>query len=76
MQEIVWNYGAGVAARKFFSPRNEKLLWYVKNENEYTFNLDDVRDPDVKYPNQKKGLLGIEWAVLRVIAAVACRRGL
>jgi len=54
VQEVVWNYGAGVAAKKFLSPRNEKLLWYVKNENDYTFNLDDIRDPDVKYPNQKK----------------------
>jgi adenine-specific DNA-methyltransferase len=53
-QEIVWNYGAGVAGRHFFSPRNEKFLWYVKDEDNYTFNLDDVRDPDVKYPNQKK----------------------
>lgn len=54
IQEIVWNYGAGVAGKKFFSPRNEKFLWYVKNSEEYIFNLDDVRDPDVKYPNQKK----------------------
>jgi adenine-specific DNA-methyltransferase len=54
VQEIVWNYGAGVAARASFSPRNEKFLWYVKNAEEYIFNLDDVRDPDVKYPNQKK----------------------
>jgi len=54
VQEIVWNYGAGVASRKSFSPRNEKFLWYVKNPTNYTFNLDDVRDPDVKYPNQKK----------------------
>jgi adenine-specific DNA-methyltransferase len=54
IQEIVWNYGAGVAGRNFYSPRNEKFLWYVKNENSYTFNLDDVRDPNVKYPNQKK----------------------
>jgi adenine-specific DNA-methyltransferase len=54
IQEIVWNYGAGVAGRKFLSPRNEKWLWYVKNEQQYTFNLDDIRDPDVKYPNQKK----------------------
>lgn len=54
IQEVVWNYGAGVACRKMFSPRNEKFLWYVKNENDYTFNLDDVRDPNVKYPNQKK----------------------
>lgn len=54
IQEIIWNYGAGVAGRKFFSPRNEKFLWYVKDANNYTFNLDDVRDPDVKYPHQKK----------------------
>lgn len=54
IQEVVWNYGAGVAGRKFFSPRNEKFLWYVKDEDNYVFNLDDVRDPDVKYPNQKK----------------------
>jgi adenine-specific DNA-methyltransferase len=54
VQEVVWNYGAGVAARRSFSPRNEKFLWYVKDEENYTFNLDDVRDPNVKYPNQKK----------------------
>ena len=54
MQEVVWNYGAGVASRHSLSPRNEKLLWYVKNAHSYTFNLDAIRDPDVKYPNQKK----------------------
>ena len=54
LQEVVWNYGAGVAARKVLSPRNEKLLWYVKNPAQYTFNLDAIRDPDVKYPYQKK----------------------
>lgn len=54
LQEIVWNYAAGVACRKRLSPRNEKFLWYVKNSDEYTFNLDDIRDPNVKYPKQKK----------------------
>lgn len=54
LQEIVWNYGAGVACRKMLSPRNEKWLWYVNNPDVYTFNLDPIRDPDVKYPNQKK----------------------
>jgi adenine-specific DNA-methyltransferase len=53
-QEIVWNYGAGVACKNYLSPRNEKILWYVKNQDEYTFNLDAIRDPDVKYPNSKK----------------------
>jgi adenine-specific DNA-methyltransferase len=54
MQEIVWNYGAGVASRYSLSPRNEKLLWFVKSRESYVFNLDDIRDPDVAYPNQKK----------------------
>ena len=54
VQEVVWHYGAGVSARKFLSPRNEKFLWYAKDPSGYTFNLDDIRDPDVKYPNQKK----------------------
>lgn len=54
IQEVVWNYGAGVAAKRMLSPRNEKFLWYVKALPEYTFNLDAIRDPNVKYPNQKK----------------------
>lgn len=53
-QEIVWNYGAGVATKKYLSPRNEKLMWYVKDQDNYCFNLDDIRDPNVLYPNQKK----------------------
>jgi adenine-specific DNA-methyltransferase len=54
LQEITWHYGAGVAAKRSFSPRNEKFLWYVKDKDRYTFNLDAVRDPNVKYPFQKK----------------------
>lgn len=54
IQEVIWNYGAGVAGKNFLSPRNEKLLWYVKNSEDYIFNLDDIRDKNVKYPNQKK----------------------
>jgi adenine-specific DNA-methyltransferase len=54
VQEVVWHYGAGVAARHAFSPRNEKFLWYVKDSDNYYFDLDAVRDPNVKYPNQFK----------------------
>lgn len=53
-QELIWHYGAGVAMRKYLSSRNEKVLWYVKDSKNYTFNLDSIRDPHVKYPNQKK----------------------
>lgn len=54
MQEVVWHYGAGVAAKRAFSPRNEKFLWFVRNEESYYFDLDSVRDPNIKYPNQFK----------------------
>lgn len=53
-QEIVWNYSAGVACKNYLSPRNEKILWYVKNKDNYVFNLDAIRDKNVKYPNSKK----------------------
>ena len=43
-QEIIWNYGAGVSCKKYLSPRNEKLLWCVKDSKKYTFNLDFIRD--------------------------------
>lgn len=53
-QEIVWNYSEGVACKNYLSPRNEKILWYVKDKENYTFNLDSIRDKNVKYPNSKK----------------------
>lgn len=53
-QEIVWNYSAGVACRNYLSPRNEKILWYVKDSENYTFNLDEIRDKNVKYPNSRR----------------------
>jgi adenine-specific DNA-methyltransferase len=53
-QEIVWNYSAGVACKNYLSPRNEKILWYVKDEKNYTFNLDSIRDKNVKYPNSRR----------------------
>ena len=53
-QEIIWNYSAGVACKNYLSPRNEKILWYVKNKDNYTFNLDAIRDKNVKYPNSKR----------------------
>ena len=36
LQEVVWNYGAGVATKSIFSPRNEKFLWLVKSADHYT----------------------------------------
>ena len=54
MQEVVWYYRAGVACRRRFSPRNEKLLWLVKDPHNYVFDLDAVRSSDVRYPAQRR----------------------
>lgn len=63
LQEIIWHYGAGVAARKSLSPRNEKILWYVRDSEDYVFELDSIRDPNVKYPRQfKNGKLKVNPA--------------
>jgi adenine-specific DNA-methyltransferase len=32
----------------------EKILWYVKDSKNYVFNLDAIRDKNVKYPNSKR----------------------
>lgn len=52
LQEVVWRYENGVASRRRLSPRNEKLLWLVRDPRAYHFDLDSIRDPDVRYPNQ------------------------
>ncbi len=54
VQEVVWHYGAGVAAKRAYSPRNEKFLWYSRDPENFYFDLDAVRDPNIKYPNQFK----------------------
>jgi adenine-specific DNA-methyltransferase len=53
-QERVWNYSAGGACKSCLSPRNEKVLWYVRDSKNYVFNLNHIRDKNVKYPNSKR----------------------
>jgi DNA modification methylase len=48
---IIWHFGHGLHANKRFSGRYETLLWFTK-EDDYVFNLDDVRIPS-KYPNKR-----------------------
>lgn len=48
---IIWHFGHGLHSSKRFSGRYETILWFTK-EDQYTFNLDDVRVPS-KYPGKK-----------------------
>jgi adenine-specific DNA-methyltransferase len=54
VQEVVWRYENGVACRRRLSPRNEKLLWLVRDASSYRFELDAIRDPNIRYPNSRR----------------------
>lgn len=47
---IIWAFNHGLHCKKRFSGRYETILWFTKEDN-YTFNLDDVRVP-AKYPGK------------------------
>lgn len=46
---IVWNFDWGGSTNKRFAPRYEFVFWFVKDKNNYTFNLDDVKVPALNY---------------------------
>jgi adenine-specific DNA-methyltransferase len=81
VQEVVWRYENGVACRRRLSPRNEKLLWLVRDPDSYCFNLDPIRDRAIRYPNSRRnGRLrynpagknpGDVWHIPKVIAGRA-----
>jgi adenine-specific DNA-methyltransferase len=44
IQEVVWRYSGGMAAKHRFSPRSERWQWWVKNPKRYHFDLDAIRE--------------------------------
>lgn len=55
---IIWNFDWGGSTSKRFAPRYEYVFWFVKNKNDYTFNLNDVKVPALNYrPDRYKSLL-------------------
>jgi DNA modification methylase len=48
---IIWHFNFGLHAQTRFSGRYETLLWFTKSDN-YTFNLDPVREPQL-YPGKR-----------------------
>lgn len=40
---IIWKFGAGFHSNKRLSGRYEVILWFVLDNNNYTFNLDPIR---------------------------------
>lgn len=48
---IVWHFNFGLHSARRLSGRYETLLWFTKSDN-YTFNLDDIRIPQL-YPGKR-----------------------
>lgn len=49
---IIWYFGHGLHERVRFSGRHETILWFTRDTENYTFNLDPVRVPQ-KYPGKR-----------------------
>ncbi|WP_037297536.1 DNA-methyltransferase [Ruminococcus flavefaciens] len=64
---IVWNFDWGGSTNKRFAPRYEFVFWFVKDKNNYTFNLDDVKIPALNYrPDRYKSQLKNPTDVWRI----------
>lgn len=44
LNEISWCYGSGGASKSHYSRKHDVIFYYVKGK-EWTFNVDDVREP-------------------------------
>lgn len=64
---IIWNFDWGGSTNKRFAPRYEFVFWFVKDKDNYTFNLDDVKVPALNYrPDRYKTQLKNPTDVWRI----------
>ena len=64
---IVWNFDWGGSTNKRFAPRYEFVFWFVKNSNNYTFNLEDVKVPALNFrPDRYKSQMKNPTDVWRI----------
>ncbi len=58
LNEIIWAYDYGGRTRKKWPPKHDNILWYAKDPQEYTFNVDAVE----RIPYMAPGLVGPQKA--------------
>ncbi len=58
LNEIIWAYDYGGRTRKKWPPKHDNILWYARDPNNYTFNIDEVE----RIPYMSPGLVGPEKA--------------
>jgi len=55
---VIWNFDWGGSTPKRFAPRYEYFFFFTKNNEKYTFNLEDVKIPALNYrPDRYKSQL-------------------
>ncbi len=58
LNEIIWAYDYGGRTTKKWPPKHDNILWYAKNPQHYTYNLDAI----ARIPYMAPGLVGKEKA--------------
>jgi site-specific DNA-methyltransferase (adenine-specific) len=58
LNEIIWAYDYGGRTKKKWPPKHDNILWYAKDPQHYTFNLNDID----RIPYMAPGLVGPEKA--------------
>ncbi len=58
LNEIIWAYDYGARSKRKWPAKHDNILWYAKDPNHYTFNLDAVD----RIPYMAPGLVGKEKA--------------
>ncbi len=58
INEIIWAYDYGARSKSKWSAKHDNILFYAKDPNDYTFNLDEVD----RIPYMAPGLVGPEKA--------------
>ncbi len=58
INEIIWAYDYGARTKKKWPPKHDNILWYAKDPNQYTFNVEEIE----RIPYMAPGLVGKEKA--------------
>lgn len=58
LNEVIWAYDYGARTTKKWPPKHDNILVYVKDPDQYTFNVDEVE----RIPYMAPGLVGPEKA--------------
>ncbi len=58
LNEVIWAYDYGARTTKKWPPKHDNILVYVKDPNNYTFNVDEIE----RIPYMAPGLVGPDKA--------------